>query len=286
MDLHKEDELWDSKYNFYITTVQTNAFKSLIESLNSLLIDCNFEIIPDSESAPGSIKILSVNNNISMLVHLRLLSKNFDIFRCKEKQVIGINMQNFYKIIKPITNTDTLTMYSLKEGRDKNRLHIEVNNKEKQQAFNYNIQIIDIYNEVLDISKVTFEAIVVMNSAEFQKICKDLNGLEARFITISLEGNSLHISCNGDIGNGDIRLSEAQESSNILINRQEGYENVNIKGKYELKNLILFTKCTNLCSSIEIYLKDSYPLLIKYTIASLGYLHLCLSPLIETDENF
>jgi len=125
-----------------------------------------------------------------------------------------------------------------------------------------------------------------MNSAEFQKICKDLNGLEARFITISLEGNSLHISCNGDIGNGDIRLSEAQESSNILINRQEGYENVNIKGKYELKNLILFTKCTNLCSSIEIYLKDSYPLLIKYTIASLGYLHLCLSPLIETDENF
>lgn len=282
-----DDDDWNSKYNFFITTVQTNAFKSLIESLNSLLIDCNFEIIPDTEDKPGSIKILSVNNNISMLIHLRLLSKNFDVYKCKEKQIIGINMQNFYKIIKPITNTDTLTMFSLKDndGKQQNRLHIQVCNREKQQTYNYNIQIIDIDNDVLDISKVTFEAIVVLNSVDFQKICKDLNGLEAKYVTIELNGNYLNISCEGDIGNGDIRLceSESNQAANILINRKEGFEDVVIKGKYELKNLLLFTKCTNLCSSIEIYMKNDYPLLVKYTIASLGYMHLCLSPLIETD---
>ena len=268
---------------FSITTVQTNAFKSLIDSLNSILIDCNFEIIPDSPEQEGCIKILAVNNYISMLVHLRLFSKNFDEFVCDKKQVIGINMQNFYKIIKPITNNDILTIYRLEDNVKKNKLCININNKEKRQQFNYNIQIIDIDYDVLDVSKITFEAIVVMNSVDFQKLCKDMNGLDAKYVTIALEKNTFIISCEGDVGNGCAEYSES-DIGNIFINRQEGFEDVTIKGKYELKNLLLFTKCTNLCNSIEIYLKNEYPLLIKYTIASLGYMHVCLSPLIDTKE--
>lgn len=270
---------------FNITTVQTNAFKNLIEALNCILIDCNFEIVPDDENNNdgGCIKILAVNNQISMLVHLKLQSKNFDVFQCKKNQIIGINMQNFYKIIKPITNSDILSIYRESSSENRNRLCININNKEKKQVFNYSIQIIDIDNDVLDISKVTFEAIVVMNSNDFQKILKDMNGLEAKNVNISLIGNTFKIYCCGDIGNGCAELYE-NESGNIFINRQKGCEDVVITGKYELKNLLLFTKCTNLCNSIEIYLKNDYPIFIKYTIASLGYMHLCLSPLIEQNE--
>ena len=268
------------KFLCKITTVQTNAFKTLIEALNCILIDCNIEVIPKSDENDGCIKILAVNNQISMLVHLRLLESNFDYFFCEKKQVIGINMQNFYKIIKPITNTDILTIFRTNNIIDKNRLCININNKEKKQLFNYSIQIIDIDNDVLDVSTVTFEAIVIMNSTDFQKICKDMNGLESKYVSISLVDKVFKISCEGDIGYGNAELSESN-SGNIFINKQKGFEDVNIYGKYELKHLLLFTKCTNLCNSIEIYMKNDYPLLIKYTIASLGYMHLCLSPLID-----
>lgn len=273
----KEDT---DNYLCKITTVQTNAFKTLIEALNSILIDCNIEVIPKCEESEGCIKILAVNNQISMLVHLRLLETNFDYFQCTEKQVIGINMQNFYKIIKPITNTDILTIYRTDNITSKNRLCIDIHNKEKKQLFNYSIQIIDIDNDVLDVSTVTFEAIVIMNSSDFQKICKDMNGLESKYVYISLVDKKLKIYCEGDIGFGNAELTES-DTGNIFINKQKGYEDVDIYGKYELKHLLLFTKCTNLCNSIEIYMKNDYPLLIKYTIASLGYMHLCLSPLID-----
>ena len=45
-----------------------------------------------------------------------------------------------------------------------------------------------------------------------------------------------------------------------------------------LKYLTLFTKCTNLCNNIQLYIKNDYPLIIQYTIASLGIIKLCLAP--------
>jgi len=51
-----------------------------------------------------------------------------------------------------------------------------------------------------------------------------------------------------------------------------------IQGNFNLKYLVLFTKCTNLSNNVELYLKNDYPLIIKYATAGLGQLKLCLSP--------
>ena len=52
-----------------------------------------------------------------------------------------------------------------------------------------------------------------------------------------------------------------------------------IQGLFALKHLVLFTKCTNLCNNVELYLKNDYPLIIRYSVASLGEIKLCLAPL-------
>ena len=51
-----------------------------------------------------------------------------------------------------------------------------------------------------------------------------------------------------------------------------------VQGYFALKHLVLFTKCTNLSSSIELYLKNDYPLIIRYQVANLGEVKLCLAP--------
>ena len=58
-----------------------------------------------------------------------------------------------------------------------------------------------------------------------------------------------------------------------------------IQGNFSLKYLVLFTKCTNLSNTVELYLKNDYPLIIKYTVASLGNIKLCLSPQVENSTN-
>ena len=52
-----------------------------------------------------------------------------------------------------------------------------------------------------------------------------------------------------------------------------------IQGEFSLKNLSYFIKCTNLCNQIEIYLENDLPLVVKYNVASLGEIKLCLAPL-------
>ena len=52
-----------------------------------------------------------------------------------------------------------------------------------------------------------------------------------------------------------------------------------IQGEFSLKNLGYFIKCTNLCNSVEMYLENNLPLIVKYNVASLGEIRLCLAPL-------
>ena len=54
-----------------------------------------------------------------------------------------------------------------------------------------------------------------------------------------------------------------------------------IQGEFSLKNLSYFIKCTNLCNSIEMYLENDLPLVVRYSVASLGNIKLCLAPKME-----
>jgi proliferating cell nuclear antigen len=51
-----------------------------------------------------------------------------------------------------------------------------------------------------------------------------------------------------------------------------------VQGVFSVKHLVLFTKCTNLSNTMELYLKNDYPLIIKYDVASLGSIKLALAP--------
>ena len=48
---------------------------------------------------------------------------------------------------------------------------------------------------------------------------------------------------------------------------------------FELKFLVMFTnKSQNLCPRIQLFMKNDYPLCVKFTVATLGKLLFCVSP--------
>ena len=51
-----------------------------------------------------------------------------------------------------------------------------------------------------------------------------------------------------------------------------------VQGLFELKFLLIFTKCTNLCNQVILFLKNDYPIIVTYQIATLGEIKLVLSP--------
>ena len=68
------------------------------------------------------------------------------------------------------------------------------------------------------------------------------------------------------MGEVDSGLSYIKNSDNV------------VQGLFDLKFLVLFTKCTNLCSNINLYFRNDYPLILLYTVANLGNIKLALAP--------
>ena len=82
--------------------------------------------------------------------------------------------------------------------------------------------------------------------------------------------------CRGGFAEAEVRRAESDGSMQYL---QKQENNKIIQGEFSLKNLGYFIKCTNLCNQIEMYLENNLPLVVKYNVASLGEIKLCLAPL-------
>ena len=74
----------------------------------------------------------------------------------------------------------------------------------------------------------------------------------------------------------EVRRAESDGSMEFI--QKQDSDKV-IQGEFSLKNLGYFIKCTNLCNQIEMYLENDLPLVVKYNVASLGEIKLCLAAL-------
>ena len=257
-------------YIFNIKTVQTGAIRILIESLKEILTDANFTI------DENGIKLIAMDSTHTVLIHMKLLQEKFEHFYCLKKINIGINMANFFKLIKTMSNNDTLTLFI--EKNNENQLGIKIHNDEKNSQTTYKLNLLDIQDETISIPPAEFDTELTFPSNDFQKIIRDMINI-AENIEIKSIGNKLVLSCEGDFASQETVLGE---TNNGIQFAKESSPEYPIQGIYSLKYLILFTKCTNLCNIINIYIKNDYPLIIKYNIASIGDIKLCLAP--NTDD--
>ena len=58
--------------------------------------------------------------------------------------------------------------------------------------------------------------------------------------------------------------------------RPEGPEDI-VQGVFSLRFLCLFSKCSALSSSAELYMTNNFPLIVRYQVASLGEIKLVLA---------
>jgi proliferating cell nuclear antigen len=252
---------------FEIKTVQSGAFRTLIEALKEILTEANLEF--DSTG----IKIIAVDETHTNLVYLRLHADRFENYYCPVKYVLGVNMMYLFKLIKTLENNDNLTLY-LPE-KNPNKLGIMMQNAEKQTTKNFFLKLFDTNIDDIQIPSLVFSSIIHMPSSDFQRICRDMNSLGEK-VEITSSAGDLIFRCLGDFAEQEIIIRESQGS--MRVQKYTGTQSEIVQGIFQLKHLFLFTKCTNLCPSIEIYLKNDAPIILRYTVANLGEIKLLCAP--------
>lgn len=259
---------------FEIRTVQAGAFRVLIEALKEILTEANLEF------DQNGIKVMSVDETHTVLVYLRLHHDRFESFYCPAKYILGVNMIYFFKLIKTMGNNDNLTLYL--PASNPNKLGIRMENAEKSTVTNYFLKLFDTNVDEISIPNLNFSNVIHMQSLDLQKICRDMNALGEKLdMEITSSGPDLVFRCEGDFAEQETIMSE--NNSTLKIQRNGTVSEV-VQGIFQLKHLVLFTKCTSLCPSIEMYLKNDYPLILKYTVANLGEVKLVLAPIKNKNE--
>jgi proliferating cell nuclear antigen len=261
-----------NEYYLRIRTIQTSAIRVLVEALKEILTDTN--VIFDETG----VKIITTDSTKTVLIHMKLEREKFEDYHCEKKMICGISMINLHKLIKTISNTDTLTLFIKKNNT--NRLGIRINNAEKKTQTTYELNLLDIPDDGLQIPPVEFDTELTFPSNDFQKIIRDMINIGEIIEIESQPKKILKLTCSGDFATQETLLRESEnEQDNCIVfnnNRDEL-----IQGRFSLKYLILFTKCTNLCQQIQMYIKNDYPLIIQYSVASLGSIKLCLAPNVD-----
>jgi proliferating cell nuclear antigen len=225
------------------------------------------------------MKLVSMDQETrTILVHLKLDADKFEYYKCEEKIVVGINLPNFHKLIQTLTVNDTLTLYI--DSGNPNQLGIKIENGEKNCLTNYLFNFIDVDEELIKIPPPEFKSIIKMSSGEFNKKCKDMANI-SNVIEIKSIGSQLIFACKGDFAEQETIMGETGEGLSYLKSDEE--HNI-IQGYYNLKHLNNFTKCTNLCNTLTIYLKNSFPIVIEFDVGNLGSLKLALAPKVKMDN--
>jgi proliferating cell nuclear antigen len=259
-----------------IKTVQIAPFRTLMIALKDILLETNISFQPDG------IRIVNMDKSHTILVHLYLAASNFEFYECKkDKIIIGVNMFHLFKLINSIDNDDTLTIYI--ENNDYydgivSYLALKFENGDIKQCKTQKLKLIEPEQDELEVPDVKFSSIINLPSADFQKIIRDLSCISEK-LEIKSVGSELIFKCQGQFASAEIHRAEADESMKFILKQDSTKV---IQGEFSLKNLGYFIKCTNLCPQIEVYLENDLPLVVKYNVASLGEIKLCLVPLPST----
>ena len=249
---------------FRIRTVKAAPFRTLIEAIKDILTDANIEF--DNTG----MKIMAMDGTHTILVHLRLHASQFDEFHCPQKHILGVNMINFFKLVKTMSNNESIVLYMKKS--DTTKLGIEILNGEKQKVTHFHLNLIELDVRPIEIPPVKFSSIITMPSVDFQKEIRDMHGL-GEIVEIQSASQELTFRCKGDYAEMETVITFGQ---NGMTQAKAATEIV--QGTFLLKHLVLFTKCTSLCSDISLYLKNDYPLIVEYSVAGLGEIKLALAP--------
>ena len=259
-----------------IKTVQIAPFRTLMTALKDILLESNITFTNEG------IKLINMDKTHTILVHMFLEAVNFEHFYCKyPKIVIGVNMFHLFKLINTIDNNDVLTIFieesDFSDGIVTN-LCLKFENGDINQCKIQKLKLIEPEEVELDVPDVKFSSIINLPSNDFQKIIRDLSNLSDR-LEIKSVNDELIFRCKGSFAEAEIRRTE-QKGLMEFIEKPDNLKV--IQGEFSLKNLSYFIKCTNLCNSIEMYLENDLPVIVLYSVASLGKIRLCLAQLPPT----
>ncbi|KAJ0493357.1 putative proliferating cell nuclear antigen, PCNA [Helianthus annuus] len=248
---------------------QCTMLKKVIESITDLVynVDANFEC-----SSTG-ISLQAIDPIHEAMVSLLLRSDGFQHYCCDPNMSLGINLGSLADMLMCAGDDDIVTV---KAHDGQNCLSFMFENLDQDKITNFEMKLMDVDYEPLEIKECKYDAVVRMPSSEFARICKDLNTM-GDIVAISVTEDGLQFLTKGDTGTANIvcrqnPFADKREEATIIEMVKP------VSEKYTLRFLKSFTKAAPLASQVTLSLASDWPMMVEYKIAEMGHLRFYLAP--------
>jgi len=284
---------------FECTLSSGELFKKIVSALSDLVEQGNFQVDSNMISFQG------MDSSHVSLVSMQLTEGGFENYRCDSNQVLGIQFAALNKILKCMTNKDSLSIQAQDDG---DIINFIFESQDQKRYSNFELKLNDIDAEQLGIPDTDYGTTVKMPAAEFQRICRDLAAI-GDTVTISATKQGVQFAVDGDIGAGSMMIKGMVDGGGAVKDEtmdededmQVPAHNVDDDGEREdngvriqleesvqqtfsLRYLNNFTKATGLSKEVVLRMGADVPLEVEYKIADFGSLRYYLAPKIDDDE--
>lgn len=251
---------------------QASLLKKIIDAFKDTVQLCNFNC------TEHGITVQAVDDSRVLLVSLLIGEDGFSSYRCDRNITLGVDLSSLAKVLRCGNNTDSLTLIA-EDSPDSVLVLFE--DSEKDRISEYNLKLMEIDSEFLNIDDMDFDSIVTMPSAEFQKTTRDLAQLSDS-LNIMVTKDAVKFNTKGDIASGSVvvkpftDLDHPESSVKVELNKA-------VDLTFGLKYVLDIIKGSSLSTQISVKLADKAPALFEFKLPS-GYLRFYLAPKFDEEE--
>jgi len=260
---------------FEIKTLDPLFITKIFETINTIISETEVNFTPDG------IQLVSIDAGRVCMVSLKIEPELFDNYKCNEKSIMGLNLEDLTKILNRCSKQDRLTLKHT-EGSNKIAILMENSNGNKIRSFSLTMKDISmppIKPESLD--AIQYDNHVHIPMAYLKEIVKDAE-IYGEMVDMRIDKDGLITLSESNVGEIETIINHDDPNITSISNTESA------NGVFALKFLKSMEKMGSIPSvdTIELYIKDDQPLKGVVRLGSDSYVKIFLAPRIEDEDEY
>jgi len=246
---------------FRAVFTSAKIWRSIVSAIAELIDEANFVASPDG------LRLRAMDPSHVVMIELDLPQLAFDEYRCDEEMVIGVNFDEFNKLLKRASARERLEM----EVADRSRLTLRFMGKALRT---FRMPLIDIAGEELPSPSLEFNVKARVIADALKDAIKDAS-IVSDYVRFTADQEALMLTASGDRGDVEVKLSEDMGSLVELEVKEPS------RSTYSLSYLSDMMKAVAAAEIVTVQFSTDMPLRLDFMLPGEGRITYYLAPRME-----
>jgi proliferating cell nuclear antigen len=253
-----------------------SILKNVVDLIKDVVTSANFKCTPEG------IFMQAMDSSHVSMASFSFYSDMFSFYECNETIDLGVDLNNLFKILKVIVKDDYLGFETLKEDQ----LSVQIKNPKTEKEWYFDLKLMDIESEEMEIPDTPTGWQVVFSSDEFAKNISTM----AQFgdsINVGTTDGKLLLMADGEMSNATLSNNancEWVENKEMTEMTGEHIDKHDVKLKITSRLLSKYGAGKNLSKEVIIHVSPDCPIMIKYPLTEQSQVFFFIAPKMDDDD--